>query len=343
MDKADKRDHSLDVLKGIGILLVIWGHTSRNSELTSSFHMPLFFMAVGAAYVYSHSGWDWKKKMKTLWVPYFFFSVVFFLYWFFIESRIRPVHEVDFYSFLNMGAAGKQFVNIFFAFDFEHAFAYDVVLWFLPCLAVTHWLLCTICKYTDNRAFRLFCCVVLCPAVYYLCIHPYSVRLPFCAELSLLAVPFAYIGFAAYRSEWLMRCVDLHYRWILFALLSFSGLLYVAGFWTGVGFYNHVLPSFYTFYFASVTGTFIVWLVSKKCSSIKPLRWLGRNSLLLMCVHEPVKRIAIKVVSVILHWDTEAVRENTATCFVVLIIVVLVSIPVIELINRKIPSVLGKF
>lgn len=40
------RNNQLDILKGIGILIVIIGHVSRNGILNNwiySFHMPLFF------------------------------------------------------------------------------------------------------------------------------------------------------------------------------------------------------------------------------------------------------------------------------------------------------------
>lgn len=45
------RDPVFDMMKGIGILLVLWGHAPGISSLTdtfiSSFHMPLFFILSG--------------------------------------------------------------------------------------------------------------------------------------------------------------------------------------------------------------------------------------------------------------------------------------------------------
>ena len=43
----------LDVLKGIGIILVVMGHIYSNSIIFNwlySFHMPLFFFAAGCVY-----------------------------------------------------------------------------------------------------------------------------------------------------------------------------------------------------------------------------------------------------------------------------------------------------
>lgn len=337
-----ERDYSLDVLKGIGILLVVWGHICTHSGLISSFHMPLFFIAVGAAYTYSHDKWNWKKKMKPLLVPYFFFSFFFFLYWFFIESKVRPVHEVDFYHSLNISTAWKQCINIFFAFDFDYAFVYDVVLWFLPCLVVTHILICFIFKYIRSEIWRFILSIVIFPGVYYLCIHPFSVRLPFCAELALLSEPFVYIGYVIYKNDKFRSWVNLYYRGVLLMSLLLLAILYFIG-WSGVGFYNHILPPFYEYYFIPIIGTFMVYLISIKCLSCRFLCYLGRNSLLLMCLHEPIKRIVIKLLSLIMHQDAEAIRENYVSCSIALAITVLICIPIIELINRKMTFVLGKF
>lgn len=46
-----QRDSQLDILKGIGILLVVFAHTCKGdaSGYVYLFHMPLFFFLSGAA------------------------------------------------------------------------------------------------------------------------------------------------------------------------------------------------------------------------------------------------------------------------------------------------------
>lgn len=47
---SSTRNYQLDIMKGIGILFVIWGHISENTSLNNwiySFHMPLFFFISG--------------------------------------------------------------------------------------------------------------------------------------------------------------------------------------------------------------------------------------------------------------------------------------------------------
>ena len=80
------RDESLDVLKGIGITLMIFNHVYFGEVVhhyVQSFHMPLFFIA---------SGFLWKDKgeslcehirykIKKLAIPYFFWGSLFCLTW----------------------------------------------------------------------------------------------------------------------------------------------------------------------------------------------------------------------------------------------------------------------
>lgn len=78
-----KRDEQLDILKGIGIILVVFAHVCSGyaSTLVFLFHMPLFFFLSGAAMSYSKSKrYDIRKKNtqnnNTL---YCIFDIVFFL------------------------------------------------------------------------------------------------------------------------------------------------------------------------------------------------------------------------------------------------------------------------
>lgn len=61
-----KRDKNIDIVKGIGILLVVFAHIFHNSGIIYQFHMPLFFILSGAAMTYSKSGFSLKKKSQEL-------------------------------------------------------------------------------------------------------------------------------------------------------------------------------------------------------------------------------------------------------------------------------------
>ena len=79
------RDTTIDVLKGIGIILVVIGHSCCPQLLNDfifSFHMPLFFIASG--YFFEMKNLENKKdylkrKIRGIYFPYLKWSVIFLL------------------------------------------------------------------------------------------------------------------------------------------------------------------------------------------------------------------------------------------------------------------------
>ncbi|MCR5598169.1 MAG: acyltransferase family protein [Lachnospiraceae bacterium] len=74
----EKRDNTIDILKGIGIILVVAGHSgSPLMHYIYLFHMALFFIASGYCFKsrYSENAGNLlsflKKRLLSLWLPYF--------------------------------------------------------------------------------------------------------------------------------------------------------------------------------------------------------------------------------------------------------------------------------
>ena len=70
----------IDVLKGIGILCVILGHTFIYGDKVYYFHMPLFFILAGYLF---RDGQGWinifLKNTKRIIFPYLIYIVVLYL------------------------------------------------------------------------------------------------------------------------------------------------------------------------------------------------------------------------------------------------------------------------
>ena len=84
----------------------------------------------------------------------------------------------------------------------------------------------------------------------------------------------------------------------------------------------------------------LVKIRSRKIISI--LTWLGVNSLLIMCLHEPLKRIIIVVFSKLLGMETEAVRGSIGWSILMSCLIVVLLVPICMFINKKCKWVLGK-
>lgn len=121
----------IDIMRGLGIILVVMGHISCEPHLSCwiySFHMPLFFFISGMSFLLLAKMYIWKQ-VKHLLIPYLFFSILSFVYWRWFELPFREDTDVN---------AMEQFLNIFIAKSGGNSFLYNVVLWFLPCLFVSN-------------------------------------------------------------------------------------------------------------------------------------------------------------------------------------------------------------
>lgn len=64
----------IDILRGIAMFLVVYGHTSQNAEIKKyiyAFHMPLFFIISGFVYHCTSYPKYMKRKAQRLLLPYF--------------------------------------------------------------------------------------------------------------------------------------------------------------------------------------------------------------------------------------------------------------------------------
>lgn len=85
--KLNHRDDLFDAVKGVGIFFVVTGHllsgTSIIQEFIAACHMPAFFFVSGYFFIGSYKKYSTgafvQKKVKTLLIPYIFWSSVSFL------------------------------------------------------------------------------------------------------------------------------------------------------------------------------------------------------------------------------------------------------------------------
>ena len=69
---------------------------------------------------------------------------------------------------------------------------------------------------------------------------------------------------------------------------------------------------------------------------------LGMNSLAIMLLHEPIKRIVIKLYSVFSTSSVDVLRESLLNSLVITILTILIRLPIILSVNKYIPVLLGK-
>ena len=73
------------------------------------------------------------------------------------------------------------------------------------------------------------------------------------------------------------------------------------------------------------------------------ISYLGKNSLIIMCIHEPIKRVLLVVFSKVSSLPIEDLRGNILLSIICVCILLLICVPIVNVINKKIAWMIGKF
>ena len=333
LSSVEGRIVSADVLKGIGIILVVLGHTTHNDELSSwiyHFHMPLFFFLSGVFFSPTIQGL--VKRVRQILIPYLIFGVLSFIYWRFVEMRFRPLPE-------NFDA-NMHFFDLFWQTE---QFRFNVPLWFLPCLAIVQSIGAMLFRIIKNQ--KVLIAIVILWVLIANGIDVSSTAM--WVNETFYAFPFFALGYMIGKERYMKIEAGLsRKRGWLYSILAVMGLLTVWFLSTRNDMmsssYSHGYGVFYLVALICILSLFALFANIRSRKIISILTWLGVNSLIIMCLHEPLKRIIIVVFSKLLGMETEAVRESIVwsicmSCFIVVILV-----PVCMFINKKCKWILGK-
>lgn len=92
----------------------------------------------------------------------------------------------------------------------------------------------------------------------------------------------------------------------------------------------------------TLNGVAAAILISQFIKENKILQYFGRISLIVLCIHGPVYRIVVKVVSIPLHMGTDAVRDNFLLAMIVVAVTMFICSVAYEVVMRIAPWMVGK-
>lgn len=122
---SGNRFAEFDILKGIGIILVLFGHTAIPMEAKNviyMFHMPLFFFCSGLFYKSKSITQQITNDTKRLLIPWLTFFAIYQLAYFAILQIPAP----NISRYIEYVTQNCSLLN-------EHSMWYPTI-WFLPCL-----------------------------------------------------------------------------------------------------------------------------------------------------------------------------------------------------------------
>lgn len=329
----------IDSAKGIGILLVVFGHNSLPPYIMShifSFHMPFFFLISG--FLLTQKKTSFKeliiKKGKSLLIPYFSFALLTYLFWLIIGSKIDP----------DDGAVDKliPFFGIFYGNGIDPWLMFNAPLWFLPCLFIVEVIYFFLKKFSTNDK-TLFLYLVIMSVIGYLDSILMPFRLPWSIDVSLTAVVFFGIGNLLKKHN-LFLDVLIPYKskviLIFFLCLILNILItFING---SVDMNNIKLNNYFYFYIGALSGIIPYLVLSYKVQNLKFLDFLGRNTLIIMCLHILALKITKGIFVLGFNIPLEATRNSFVWSSIWTIGALILLLPVIYIINNFFPFLIGK-
>lgn len=322
-----KRDNFIDIMKGIGIILVFWGHSSKFlfNEIYA-FHMPLFFLLSGCFFSTRLSFLDFiKKKFKHLLIPYVIFSLLSYIYYWIILILTGRFSMQSLYSLKEIIPINNELINAPLWF-----------FWALFWMSIIYYLLRKLCK--ENNSIILLICIGLHIIEFYL--NRSDLQLPIYLGRSLREIIYMHIGYCIYRQESILsffnnKKIGTH---ILFGIISVA--LFISSFLIQDRLIDtksllYPLISILTAIFGISISASIAKII--ELTKIKRIfEYLGTHTLCLFAIHLPLLEISRPIAKRIFTQDSFLYGFTSFT------IILILSIIIGELLMLVFPQYLGK-
>ena len=322
-----QRNRTIDAAKGIGIYLVVLGHLNTISALQVpiySFHMPLFYIISGMLFCkekYPSFGAFFKKRFRTLIIPYLIFSFISLLIW--IVLTLYPLG----FTRENTSTIISYFVQIFI--DQDSSKPCNTPLWFVPNLFLVECIYYFVSCIKSKPAHWLTILVLAALGWYTesaYCPVDFSF-LPWNASSALFALGLYAIGnhFPALLMNpipAMEKKAQIPYRLLVFAV-CFAVLVPLARYNGGVSFGRRELRNGFVFYATGLLGTVGVLSLSSLLQPSRLLNFCGRNSFYIMATHRIFQVLFREGSRLIFHISFSDLYERWGLPFILLFSVVI--------------------
>lgn len=288
VSKSERID-SVDIFRGIGILLMVMGHVGFGAKFDyfiHAFHMPMFFFVSG--YFYKDReirfiDFLWKK-VKTLLFPYAVFGLFHYFVWIYLNRDTNPLFNWHIpYHLLWNNTDGMPIAG---------------ALWFLTALFFVDILYFLLNRCIKNKGiltivvgvFAVFGCIAA-------SLLPF--RLPWALDAALVGLGLYHIArlMKDARSHAFVEAL-FHMKWFVWWILGLACTALI--FWNG---YINMRTGSYAniplFWFNAILATLIGWSISDSLDAtaqkfqwmdyaMRLLKSIGRNSIVYLCLNQLV-------------------------------------------------------
>ena len=325
VSENNKRVVQIDILKGIGIIMLLVGHLlwqegSSIVNFVNSFHMPLFFFASGLLYKKRSLKETVYNKFFSLCLPLFLFSVLNL-----IPQIVFSLVKTEY---------NEQLLTIF---RFQG-------LWFLKVLLIvslTYAFIDVLIDKINNRIKKIIVPVVISLLFIFGLLISYLSGIDGSSSfvIALVGIGFYYVGVLSKRIVYLIT--QLKYSWVL-GLLGLGlmiGLFFLKTD-SDVLMYCSSYGNLLFFLLKSFIGIVASTLIAFSIPKFWPLEFLGKNSLSIMLVHFPIY-LSIEALFSYLGKRTMLLQFPYSSLFILVVLVV--SSFIASFVNKFLPIFSGKW
>ncbi len=320
----------IDILKGLGITFVVFGHITRIHLLREyiwNFHMPLFFFISGLLFnpvKYSSFNFFFKSRIKSIYIPYVFFFLITFFYWLFIERQFRGGEYTILHQLIGL---------IYGTYEGSHL-NFNGALWFLPCLFSVEIIFYFISKIKSKTV--VISILIISFMIGTLLLH-------FQLNILPLGLHTAFFGIIFYGTGYLLKNKIKHqyfhnkiFQWIIILILFIIQLLCLGKF------YGTIEKTTITYIVLAFTGIYLYLFLSKKIKTSKLIEFLGKNSLVILAFQEQIYRAVIYIFSKIVNINQNFLRHDVLFCILITTVTLSTITPFIFLYNKYSKTLINK-
>lgn len=300
-DRQTDRSLSIDIAKGIGISLMVIGHSSAPAAIHNfiyTFHMPLFFIIAG--YLMNYEKWRnkfrffVKRRLERMILPYFFMSIcVFYPLWYFAVIGFSKYKTHDIADPLNV------FADIFYATFVGDGMSFNAPLWFLPCLFVSELIFFGVLSISKQTYFR---CAIVC----FLAIIGYLIKwmnLPWSIDIALVVQVFLLFGY-----------IIKNFNFSRKYLIVFIPVLLFINSMNGIDISHRLYGNIFYCYIGGIVGTLCMLLISDMLCDYKKsfmtwLSYLGKESMAILMWHGWLLKILSIILAYLLHISFDETKK----------------------------------
>ncbi len=286
----ESRLNQIDIAKGIGIVLVVIGHTSTYlgiEKVIYQFHMALFFILSGFFFKdkYVKKTLNFLSgRFKRLYFSYVINGLRLFILFLCLSYLVK---DNTGFSFLGGLKYGLLIISGLGSAPLAGA------IWFLRALFIVsilfiflQWIINRIKGDYNKKLILLFC-------VLGFLVIGYSTQLPFNISSSFVALSFYYVGYLYSKNK---GEVSMNYFYLTLAIVV---VLY-SSFVNTVDLAYNTYTYISLFCLSSISGTYIILFVSEIISQNYILEYLGQKSMSIMIFHF-LSFVIINLVIVLLY------------------------------------------